>query len=159
MHFGSMGISHFVLEPEPSVLGHTDSNELLKTNKPTKFPHVLMCSPPPCCCALPWKSLHLGPQWEFLSQPSPRGMHRAPWEPHTPLPTVVWFCSHSPHLLKAVRVLWTAEEWFVLLLEDAQRSTLTLSLQPFLTKHLYSHILTLNQVVQQLIPGIKGWQT
>lgn len=31
-----MGISHFVLEPELSVLGHIDSNELLKKKK---IPH------------------------------------------------------------------------------------------------------------------------
>lgn len=47
MHFGSMGISHFVLEPEPSVLGHIDSNELLQTNKQKKLPRSLMCSLPP----------------------------------------------------------------------------------------------------------------
>lgn len=32
-----MGISHFVLEPELSVWGHIDSNELLKKKK--KIPH------------------------------------------------------------------------------------------------------------------------
>lgn len=127
MHFGSMGISHFVLEPEPSVLGHIDSNELLQTNKQKKLPRSLMCSLPPCRCTLPWKSLHLRPQWGFLSQPSRRRMHRASWEPHTPLPTLVWLFSHGPQLVKAVRVLWTAEEWFVLILEDAQPSTHTVS--------------------------------
>lgn len=58
-----MGISHFVLEPELSVLGHIDSNELLKKKKKSL---ILMCSPLLLLHSL--KVLYLGPQKEFLSQ-------------------------------------------------------------------------------------------
>lgn len=43
VHFGSVGISRSVLEPEPSVSGHVDSSELLKS--------TLTCSSPSCHCS------------------------------------------------------------------------------------------------------------
>lgn len=43
VHFGSMGMSRSMLEPEPSVLGQVDPSELLKS--------FLMCSSPSCHCS------------------------------------------------------------------------------------------------------------
>lgn len=101
-----MGISHSALEPEPSGLGHVDSNELLKP--------ILKCSPPSCCCTLPLKSLCLGLYQEFLSQPSHKE-EKVNTELskestiHSSSRTPVIFLPQS-HLLESARVLWTAEE-------------------------------------------------
>lgn len=93
-----MGISHSVLEPEPSGLGHVDSNELLKP--------ILTCAPPSCCCILPLKSLCLGLQQEFLSQRS-RKEEKVSTELSKESTRAIHSSSHTCHFSPPVPTCWS----------------------------------------------------
>jgi len=153
-----MGISHSALEPEPSVLGHVDSNELLKP--------VLTCSLLSCCCTLPLKSLRVGLQQEFLSQPSHKEENistelskESTRTTHSCSHTLVIFLPPSPPAEVSLGAANSRGGRAVGHVHPgkspALHSCVLHSNPPFLIKSPYSHIPTLELVVQQLTPGIK----
>lgn len=151
-----MGISHSALEPEPSGLGHVDSNELLKP--------IPKCSPPSCCCTLPLKPLCLGLYQEFLSQPSHKE-EKVNTEPskestiHSSSRTPVIFPPQVPPAEVSPGVVNSRGGRAAVHVHPGKSPALdSCALQsnpPFLTKSPYSHIPNPELLIQQLTPAIK----